>query len=232
MAMSEVGRAQLRAWRRPFLLLSATAIVALMAVAVSGAAIIPATILGTLAIAGLALYLSVPRRAAPNPAASAPPAQGAGSLPDSAREVFECIDDPLLILDIAGRVVYANHASQSLVGVDAERKRISAVLRNPEVLEAVERVLAGGDPETIVFSVPVPVQRHYEANIARTGSSLVLVRVRDLTAMRRAEELRADFVANASHELRTPLAAVKGFIDTFGGDAEDDAEALELFPHV
>jgi len=67
MAMSEVGRAQLRAWRRPFLLLSATAIIALVAVAVSGAAIVPVAILGMFAIAGLALYLSVPRAAVPNP---------------------------------------------------------------------------------------------------------------------------------------------------------------------
>ncbi len=232
MAMSELGRAHLRAWRRPFLLLSATAIMALMAIAVSGAAILPVAILGTLAIAGLALYLAVPRDAVPNPAANVPPMQGAGSLPDSAREIFECIDDPLLILDLAGRVVFANRASQTLVGGEAERKRISAVLRTPEVLEAVERVLAGGDRETIAFSVPVPVQRHYEANIARTGSPLVLVRIRDLTAMRRAEELRADFVANASHELRTPLAAVTGFIDTLRGHAKDDAEARERFLEI
>src|SRR5205823_3814008 len=176
-------------------------------------------LVGTLAIAGLALYLAAPRRAVSDPAASAPPVQGAGNLPDSAREVFECMDDPLLILDLAGRVVFANHASQTLVGAEAERKRISAVLRTPEVLEAVERVLAGGDRETIAFSVPVPVQRHYEANIARTGSPLVLLRIRDLTAIRRAEELRADFVANASHELRTPLAALTGFIDTLRGHA-------------
>jgi two-component system phosphate regulon sensor histidine kinase PhoR len=232
MAMSEVGRAQLRAWRRPFLLLFATVIMALVAVAVSGAAIVPVAILGTLAITGLTLYLAVPRRAVPNPAANIPPVRDAGSLPDSAREIFECIDDPLLILDLAGRVVFANRASQTLVGAEAERKRISAVLRTPEVLEAVERVLAGGDPETIAFSVPVPVQRHYEANIARTGSPLVLVRIRDLTAMRRAEELRADFVANASHELRTPLAAVTGFIDTLRGHAKDDTEARERFLEI
>src|SRR5258708_4079244 len=47
--------------------------------------------------------------------------------------------------------------------------------------------------------------------------------------MRRAEELRADFVANASHELRTPLAAVSGFIDTLKGHARDDAQARDRF---
>ena len=230
--MSEAGRAQLRAWRWPFLALSAAAILGLIAVAVSGAATIPVTVVGTFAIAGLALYLAAPRRAVPDPAASAAPVQGAGSLPDTAREVFECMDDPLLILDLAGRVVFANRASQTLVGAEAERKRISAVLRTPEVLEAVDRVLAGGDPETIAFSVPVPVQRHYEANIARTGSPLVLLRIRDLTAMRRAEELRADFVANASHELRTPLAAVTGFIDTLRGHAKNDEPARERFLEI
>ncbi len=230
--MSEAGRAQLRAWRWPFLVLSAATIVALIAIAVSGAAIIPVTVAGMVAIAGLALYLAAPRRAVSNPAASAPPVPSALSLPDSAREIFECMDDPLLILDLAGRVVFANHASQTVVGAEAERKRISAVLRNPEVLEAVERVLAGGERETIAFSVPVPVQRYYEANIARTGSPLVLLRIRDLTAIRRAEELRADFVANASHELRTPLAAVTGFIDTLRGHAKNDEQARERFLEI
>src|SRR5205814_1323868 len=119
-----------------------------------------------------------------------------------------------------------------LVGAEAQRARIRAVRRTTEALDAVARVLAGGDGETIAFSVPVPVQRHYEANIARTGSPLVLLRIRDLTAIRRAEELRADFVANASHELRTPLAAVTGFIDTLRGHAKNDEQARERFLEI
>jgi two-component system phosphate regulon sensor histidine kinase PhoR len=50
-----------------------------------------------------------------------------------------------------------------------------------------------------------------------------------VTAAKRAEEARADFVANASHELRTPLAAVSGFIDTLKGHARDDEGAREKF---
>jgi two-component system phosphate regulon sensor histidine kinase PhoR len=51
----------------------------------------------------------------------------------------------------------------------------------------------------------------------------------DQTPLRRVEEMRADFVANASHELRTPLAALSGFIDTLQGPAKDDAKARERF---
>jgi two-component system phosphate regulon sensor histidine kinase PhoR len=106
------------------------------------------------------------------------------------------------------------------------------VLRTPEVLEGIDRILAGGEPEDIPFSVLVPVQHHYEAHIARDRAGLTLLRIHDLTAIRRAEELRADFVANASHELRTPLAAVTGFIDTLRGHAKDDTPARERFLEI
>ena len=45
----------------------------------------------------------------------------------------------------------------------------------------------------------------------------MVITVHDLTPIRRVEEMRADFVANASHELRTPLAALTGFIETLAG---------------
>jgi two-component system phosphate regulon sensor histidine kinase PhoR len=51
----------------------------------------------------------------------------------------------------------------------------------------------------------------------------------DLTPLRRVEEMRADFVANASHELRTPLAALSGFIETLQGSAREDTSARERF---
>jgi two-component system, OmpR family, phosphate regulon sensor histidine kinase PhoR len=232
MTMSEAGRAASGGWRKSYLLLSMAAILALIAVAVWGKAAIPVTVFVLIAFAGFALFLAAPRGARAGDAARLQPAQDLALLPDSARDILECVDEPVLVLDQSGRVIFANKASQALVGADAEKKRISAVLRTPELLEAVERVLAGATPEIIAFSVLVPVQHHYEAHIARTGGPLILVRIRDLTDIRRAEELRADFVANASHELRTPLAAVTGFIDTLRGHAKDDTPARERFLEI
>ena len=59
---------------------------------------------------------------------------------------------------------------------------------------------------------------------------MIVLVLHDLTAIRRSEQMRADFVANASHELRTPLAAVSGFIDTLRGHAKDDEAAREQLP--
>jgi two-component system phosphate regulon sensor histidine kinase PhoR len=56
-----------------------------------------------------------------------------------------------------------------------------------------------------------------------------LVTLDDLTPLRRVEEMRADFIANASHELRTPLAALSAFIETLQGSARDDPEARTKF---
>jgi two-component system phosphate regulon sensor histidine kinase PhoR len=58
---------------------------------------------------------------------------------------------------------------------------------------------------------------------------MMLLLFHDLTPLHRAEQMRADFVANASHELRTPLAALSGFIDTLLGTARDDAQARARF---
>jgi two-component system phosphate regulon sensor histidine kinase PhoR len=51
----------------------------------------------------------------------------------------------------------------------------------------------------------------------------------DVTALRRAEQMRADFVANVSHELRTPLTSLVGFIETLRGPAKDDTAAQARF---
>ena len=63
---------------------------------------------------------------------------------------------------------------------------------------------------------------------APDGTAAILL-LHDLTSMRRAEQLRVDFIANASHELRTPLSSLLGFIETLRGPGRDDAEARDRF---
>jgi signal transduction histidine kinase len=52
------------------------------------------------------------------------------------------------------------------------------------------------------------------------GAVLVL---HDITELRRADEIRRDFVANVSHELRTPLTAIRGYVEALAeGDTSQD----------
>jgi two-component system, OmpR family, phosphate regulon sensor histidine kinase PhoR len=83
----------------------------------------------------------------------------------------------------------------------------------------------------------VPAERWHEVCIARMPPAapsperfgILLMVFHDLTPLRRSEEMRADFVANASHELRTPLASLLGFVETLQGKARDDPLARERF---
>jgi two-component system phosphate regulon sensor histidine kinase PhoR len=82
----------------------------------------------------------------------------------------------------------------------------------------------------------VPLDRWFEAFVTPVKlasgdgrSDILLMTFNDLTPLRRVEEMRADFIANASHELRTPLAALLGFIETLQGTAKDDPVARAKF---
>jgi len=104
------------------------------------------------------------------------------------------------------------------------------VLRNPDVLAAIAEARRGFSTN-VPFSLPVPIERHYQAYAARisVSPSVTAVLLHDLTVVKRSEQLRADFIANASHELRTPLAAVTGFIETLRGPAREDEAARDQF---
>jgi len=148
------------------------------------------------------------------------------------------LPDPLLLVDEQKRLRLANAAAEALYGNVGAGRDLVSIIRQPELLEAVDRVLEGAPAETIEFTIPVPVERSFDAHIlpldVAAGSPgdeapSVLLLLQDVTKVMRADRLRADFVANASHELRTPLATLVGFIETLRGPARDDSEARARF---
>src|SRR5499426_1009971 len=131
------------------------------------------------------------------------------------------LPDPVVALDRDGIVLAFNAPASALAPLLRQGEPASFALRMPEVVEAIRRASASGAPQRAEFSERVPVDRWYEVYVTalrldrqRSGTrpDLVLMTFHDLTPLRRVEEMRADFVANASHELRTPLATLTGFI--------------------
>lgn len=149
----------------------------------------------------------------------------------STEGMLDGLPDPVLMLDGQRRVVRANHAARRLFGREPTGMDLAGLLRVPGVLEACDRLVAGSAGREVEFSLPLPVERDYRARIEPLpgeGTAVVMA-LHDLTAVKRVERMRADFVANASHELRTPLASLLGFVETLRGPARDDAEARERF---
>jgi two-component system phosphate regulon sensor histidine kinase PhoR len=151
----------------------------------------------------------------------------------AAAVVLEALPDAIVELDAERRIVRANRAARELLGAVPGTTLLSAI-RDPDILAGVDDALAGRDTVNVPFVLPGPVERHFDAIFLRLdiGAGLrsrAAVLFRDVTALRRADRVRADFVANVSHELRTPLTAVAGFVETLLGPARDDEPARLRF---
>jgi len=144
---------------------------------------------------------------------------------------------PAVLLDRDGCITAFNVAMTAIAPALRRGEPAPIGLRVPELTDAVRRTAQSGEMQRVEFFQRVPLDRWFEAFVAPirlpSGFSgeadLLLITFNDLTPLRRVEEMRADFVANASHELRTPLAALLGFVETLQGPARSDAAAREKF---
>ena len=155
--------------------------------------------------------------------------------------MLDQLPDPLILVDGgvredvgSRRFVYANDAARRLLRLQRPQGALTTAVRAPEVLEAVDAALFDGSPSHADYIIRGVQDRLWRASalpLAQPEGAprLALLTLRDETELRRGEQTRAAFLANASHELRTPLASLTGFIETLRGHAREDPVARERF---
>jgi two-component system phosphate regulon sensor histidine kinase PhoR len=155
--------------------------------------------------------------------------------------MLDLLPDPLILIQSGARedagsrrFIYANDAARRLLRIQRPQAALSTAIRAPEVLDAVDVALFDQSPSHADYVVRGVQDRFWRASalpLAQPEGAprLALLTLRDETELRRSEQTRADFLANASHELRTPLASLAGFIETLRGHAREDPEARERF---
>ena len=100
-------------------------------------------------------------------------------------------------------------------------------IRHPGITDLVTAALAGGSPRSVELAPPrdparTVIARATATTTGATDQGVVLV-LHDITELKRADQIRRDFVANVSHELRTPLTAIRGYVEALSeGDAEPE----------
>jgi PAS domain S-box-containing protein len=137
---------------------------------------------------------------------------------DAAR-VLAHVADGILLLDRTGIVRLWNPAAEGITAIlAADIVGRSAADAIPGWQESVDTVPIAATPDPGHPEVVIPLETERgERWIAIAGVQFfggTVYAFRDLTDVRRLEELKASFIATASHELRTPLAAVYGAAQT------------------
>jgi two-component system, OmpR family, phosphate regulon sensor histidine kinase PhoR len=145
--------------------------------------------------------------------------------------LMSAISDAILAVDLTGKPLFFNSRfALSFFGF-AEGKQtrqphLGEVFRDPVILDAFHaafehgvnqqasiKLYVKGDTTPRFFSISIAPLRHEEGPVY--GAVGIF---HDVTELKRAENIRIEFVANVSHELRTPLTAIKGYTDTLRED--------------
>ncbi|MDI4644591.1 two-component system histidine kinase PnpS [Cohnella hashimotonis] len=136
-----------------------------------------------------------------------------------------------------GRIRIYNRSAELLLGSLA-RERVgrsyTEAKQQYELLQLIRTGFETGEPIHEELTVYYPEERLLELNLVPipmdddTAPGLLLV-LQDVSAIRRLERMRSEFVANVSHELKTPVAAVKGFAETLLAGAVNDPETARSF---
>ena len=140
--------------------------------------------------------------------------------------IMSAISEAIIAVDLRESVLFFNSRFAIIFGrsILERDKTLTEVFREPKILDLFREVLKSGQiaqlgayalssTDNRFFSIVIsPLKNQTEATYGAVGV------FHDVTELKRAEQIRIDFVANVSHELRTPLTAIKGYTETLASD--------------
>ena len=135
--------------------------------------------------------------------------------------VADGLTQGVIAIDGERKIEMLNDAARRMLGVQSSLvgEPLLEFVRVPELAALVER------PEDASAEVQLPNGPRALIRAARTwGRAGRVLLLEDVTAVRRLEAVRRDFVANVSHELRTPVAVIRANAETLIAGAKDDPQ--------
>lgn len=110
------------------------------------------------------------------------------------------------------------------------------IIQSSEITRLVDKAIKRDKPQNKEVVLYLQSERVVDVNVIPIinvdEENNYAVLLYDITEIKRLEQVRTDFVANASHELRTPITALKGFSETLLDGAMNDPELLKEFLEI
>lgn len=111
---------------------------------------------------------------------------------------------------------------------DHQGKKLFEIVRFHAALQATEDFFKNANETTSEIEFLMPNDKWIRLTMIHLSDAANMAGLfifSDITAIKRLENMRRDFVANVSHELRTPLTSIQGFVETLLDGASDDDAA-------
>ncbi len=136
--------------------------------------------------------------------------------------IFSSVQQGILLLDSAGRIVRANRGFEDLSDVrPVEGKTLWELVRAPRLTELVQHARTTGKRQSEEVALG---DRWILCTVEHmAGREELIVVLNDVSDVRRLETLKRDFVVNASHELRTPLTSIVGSLEMLEGKLDGES---------
>lgn len=147
----------------------------------------------------------------------------------------------IVMIDSKGQILLMNRRAEEVLGFSAREmvgRHFAEAKQQYELSQIIQEALETRKHIREEITFYFPEERLLELNLVPISQSGpgdfggVLLVLQDVSAIRRLERMRSEFVANVSHELKTPIAAVKGFAETLLGGAVKDEETARSFLQI
>jgi two-component system sensor histidine kinase SenX3 len=155
---------------------------------------------------------------------------------DRLSDAVQALPIGVIVTDAAGDILNRNRMAGRYVGARHADAIVEAAI--PELVAAA-LAAETPDPERDVhlrreLALVGPPRRVLDVRARAIGVGPqrgAVVTIRDITDIRRVEQVRRDFVANVSHELKTPIGALAVLADALAGEDDPDA-SRQLAEHL
>lgn len=154
---------------------------------------------------------------------------------DSKTFILDELEDQFIALDKLNIIKYVNPSAEKRFGKNILNTHLGTILRHPNLDEKIREVKFSKKTSNLDLEINLPSYQYYRIyvipgpTVIFTEKDSVVLFLKDLTEISKAQKFRTDFVANVSHELKTPLVSIKGAIETIEGPAKDDEIAKIKF---
>ncbi len=139
------------------------------------------------------------------------------------------LPDGTVVLDEDGYIEWCNPSARELLGLRWPKdggQRLDNLIRHPAFLNFYDQK-SHVDSDGVEIPSPIDANQILFIQIVPYGNSRLLVIARDITLLKKLENMRRNFISNVSHELKTPLTVITGYLEILESEAEPDSKTSQ-----